>query len=157
MATKKGKGAAKDDDTFFEDGDDALIINMEEVEGQSFEAIPKGTYDGVIEELEFKMSNSSGKPMWSVAIVITDGEYRGRKLFTNLSFSEGALPGTKTNIQRFAPDILTRAFDPRKIAAEGKLVGKAVRVKTKLETYEGEERTKIAAFVPAKKSDGFEV
>lgn len=152
--TKKAK--TKKQDEMFEDGDDALIINMDEVEGQSFEVIPKGTYNGVIEELEYKLSNSSGKPMWAVVITITEGEFTGRKVFHNLSFSEKALPGTKTAIQRMAPEVLSSAFQPQKVAESGKLIGKSVRFKTKLESYEGEERTKIANFLAAKSSDGFE-
>lgn len=156
MVEKTKAKAKKEEIDSFEDGDDALTINMEAVEGQSFEVIPKGTYAAVIEELEFKMSNSSGKPMWAVTLTITDGEYSGRKLFTNLSFSEGALPNTKGQIQRFAPEVLSSAFNPKKIAESGKLIGKSVRVKTKLETYEGEERTKIASFLAAAASNGFE-
>lgn len=156
MTTDKKVKAKKADD-LFEDGDDALTINMDEVEGQSFEAIPKGTYAGVIEELEYKLSASSGQPMWALAVTITEGDYIGRKLFTNLSFSPKALPGTKANIQKIAPELLSSAFNPKKIAESGKLIGKAVRVKTKLETYEGEERTKIASFLAGKASDGFEV
>lgn len=151
---EKKKAVKKED--MFEDGDDSLVIDMESVEGQSYEAIPKGTYAAVIEECEFKMSASSGKPMWNLVLTISEGDFKGRKLFTFLSFSEAALPGTKTQIQRIAPELLSKRFDPKKIAADGTLIGKAVRVKTKLETYEGEERTKVASFLAAKASDGFE-
>jgi len=151
---EKKKAVKKED--MFEDGDDSLVIDFDKVEGQSFESIPKGTYAVVIEECEFKMSQSSGKPMWNMVLTISEGEFTGRKLFTFLSFSEKALPGTKTQITRIAPELLRGPFDPKKIAAEGSLIGKIVRVKTKLETYEGEERTKVASFLTSASSDGFE-
>jgi hypothetical protein len=131
-------------DEYFEEGDDSLVIDMDNVEEQSFELLPKGVYDCVIEDCEYKLSNSSGKPMWSLTLVVTSGEFEGRKLFANMSFSEKALPMTKATIMKIAPDVLQAPFMPKKIADEGTLVGKNVRAKTKIEKYEGEERTRVA-------------
>ncbi len=147
------KTAAKKQDDSFEDADDALTINMDEVTAQSFEVIPKGTYDVVIEKLEYGLSKSSGAPMWTVQLAITDGDFQNRKLFTHLSFSEGALPGTKAAIQKIAPDLLSAAFNPKKIAEDGDLIGTKARVKTGIETYQGEDRSKIKSWLPAAGED----
>ena len=148
--SKPSKEASKSRDDLFEDGDDSLVVDMDAVEAQSYEAIPKGTYECVIEECEFMMSNSSGKPMWSLTLTITEGEYANRKLFTNMSFSEKALPMTKTQIQRIAPDLISKRFDPRKIAADGSLIGVTCRAKTKVENYEGEDRTRVQTLLAPK-------
>ena len=152
----KGKNKATDDSGTFEEGDDSLILDMGAVEEQSFDLIPKGTYDAIIEEVEFKMSQSSNQPMWNLTLAITEGEFRGRKLFGMISFSPKALPGSKAAIRKIAPELLEGVFDVVKIAKEGLLNGKKLRVKTKIEAYDGEDRTRIAAWLAPKDSDGFE-
>lgn len=160
MATNKtttkasAKVASKADDSFEED-DSSLSIDMDSVEEAKFEAIPKGTYDVVVEEVEFKHSNTSGKPMWNLTLVITSGEFKGRKLWHIMSFSEGAQPTTKAQLLKFAPELISSRFDPKKIAESGKLNGKKFRVKTKIEPYEGQDRTKIAQVLSPKDGDEF--
>ena len=150
------KEKAKKQDEFFEDNDDALTFDMTAVEEGTYEIVPKGTYNTIIEQLEYKLSQSSGKPMWAITLVITDGEYQGRKLFTNISFSEKALSMAKTQILRIAPEVLSSTFNPRKIAESGDLIGKACRAKTKIEVYEGEEKTRVQTLLaPADNDDGF--
>lgn len=136
-------------DASFEEEGESLTINMEDVAAQTFEAIPKGTYNVTIDSAEFKMSKSSNKPMWNLTLVITDGEYANRKIFTILSFSEAALPGTKAAIQRIAPQLLTANFNPKAIAESGDLVGLTARVKTKIEQYEGNDQTRVAGWLAA--------
>jgi hypothetical protein len=157
MATKKATKETTKQDASFENGsEDSLIIDMDEVEEQSFENIPKGTYDCVIEACEYALSNSSGKPMWKMTYTITDGEFAGRKIFDLISFSEKAIPMAKGKIQRFAPEVLSKRFDPKAIADSGDLTGKALRVKTKLEEYEGDLKTKVAnVLAPKSGNDGF--
>lgn len=151
----KPKKANKADDSF-EENDDTLSIDMEAVEEQSFETIPKGTYPVTIEQCEFKHSNTSGKPMWNLTLVITGGEFAGRKLWHIMSFSEKALPMSKGQLLKFAPEIVSKRFDPKKIAESGDLLGKKFRVKTKIEPYNGEDRTKIASVLAAADTDGFD-
>lgn len=152
---KPTKKASKADDSF-EENDDSLAIDMESVEEQSFENVPKGTYNVVIEQIEYKLSNSSGKPMWNLTLIITDGEFKGRKLWHIVSFSEAALPMSKGQILKFAPEVLSKRFDPKKIAESGDLNGKKFRVKTKIEPYNGEDRTKIASVLAPAETDGFD-
>jgi hypothetical protein len=146
--------AKKKADESFADSEESLLINMDEVQAQTFEALPKGTYQATIESAEYKLSASAGKPMWNIALVVTDGEYANRKIFTILSFSEGALPGTKAAIKNIDASLLSASFDPKGIAESGALVGKAVRVKTKIEPYNGEDQTRVASWLPAS-SDAF--
>lgn len=136
-------------DASFEDGEESLLINLDEVKAQTFEAIPKGTYDVAIDSAEYKLSAASGKPMWNLQLTITDGEFAGRKIFTILSFSEKALPGTKAAIARIDSSLITSSFNPKAIAESGELVGKTARVKTKIEMYNDQEQTRVAQWLAA--------
>lgn len=132
-----------EDNELFEENDSAMVIDMENISEASFEVLPKGTYDCVIEKCDFAMSKSSDKPMWNIQLTVVDGEYKDRKLFTFMSFSEKALPMTKRTLGRIAPQLISTTFDPKKIADEGTLVGTLVKAKTIIETYEGEKKTRI--------------
>ena len=143
----------KTDDAAFESNESSLLIDLEAVEEQKFENIPNNKYPCVTEELEYKFSESSGKPMWAVKLTITEGEFEGRKLMTWISFSEAALPMTKTTLNRIAPDLISKTFDPEKIAEEGTMVGKQLIVRTKIEKItqgdrKGEMRTSVKDLYP---------
>lgn len=129
MSDTAGQGAA------FEDSDDSLLVDLSNVKEMSFEVLPKGIYAAIIESVKYEISKNSGKPMWNVQFTVSDGEYANRKLFNYMSFSEKALPGTKANIKRIAPELLSGPFNPKKIADEGYLTGKQVRLKVDVEKY----------------------
>lgn len=151
---------SEDDFNTFADGEeDSLMINLAEVEAMSFEAIPKGSYPVVVEECDFQISKSSGKPMWNVKFSITEGEYANRKLWTYMSFSEKALPMTKTNIAVLAPELLDGAFNPKTVADEGTLVGRTALAKVAIEKgQDGNEDRNVIKSLKAAGSgndDGF--
>jgi len=142
-------------DELFEDGDSSLSFDMEAVAAQSFEVIPKGIYPAVVENVEFKMS-STDQPMWSITFVLTDGDFAGRKIFDNMSFAPKALPFTKARLARLAPELISNRFNPKAIAESGDLIGKTIKLKTKIEPYNGEDQTRIASYLPAVSGSGFE-
>lgn len=112
----------------FENDEDGLVVNLSEVEEQKFELIPNGKQNIIIEENAYSLSKSSGKPMWSLKLNITGGEFKGRKLFPILSFSEKALPGTKAVIAVIAPELLDAPFkvnDPNIVTS---VVGRFAKV-----------------------------
>jgi hypothetical protein len=111
--------------------------------------VPKGIYPGEIDTVEFGMSNNSGAPMFTVQIGIADGEYKGRKLYTYLSFSQKALPFTKATIARIAPELLQGPFNPQEIADSGKLLGKPCRIRVNHVDYQGEPRARITQVLAA--------
>jgi hypothetical protein len=122
----------------FENEDAGILVDLRNVEEMSFEAIPKGIYPAVLDQCDYSLSKNSGKPMWSARFTIAEGEYANRKLFTFLSFSEKALPGTKRQIRQFAPELLSVPFDPKQVAESGALVGRPCRVKVDIEDYKPE-------------------
>lgn len=126
----------------FEDGG-SLVIDLSNIEGLKFEAIPKGIYPAVVDQCEYKMSKSSGHPMLEFIFEISEGEYNGRKLYFYASFSPKALSGTKTSLQRIEPTIFNGPFKPKEVAESGQLLGKPVRLKIKHQEYNGEMQAAI--------------
>ena len=132
----------------FEEGGE-LTVNLQDVQEQKFEIVPKGTYQAAIDKLEYGMSQSSGNPMFTVDWKITDGEYTGKSIRQFLSFSPKALSGTKAAIMRIAPELVTQPFQPAKLAAEGYFNGKTAKIRVAVGTYEGNERSSVSGIVSA--------
>lgn len=144
----------------FEGSDDGLVVDLSNVQEMSFESIPKGIYPAVLDDCKYEISKNSGQPMWNVRFTISEGDYANRKLFTYMSFSEKALPGTKRQIKQFAPELLSGPFNAKKVADEGVLIGKQVRVKVDIENYKPEggevqKRNRVRDVFAATNSDGF--
>ena len=146
MAKGNGEGS-------FEGGNGSVAVDLSNVEEASFEALPVATYDAVVYDCEFKYSQNSGAPMWSMQLQIVGGEYDNRRVFDNISFSEKALPFTKKTLGVIAPELLSGPFNPEEAAAE--MRGKQVKFKTKIETYEGNKQTRIKQYLPLGGADAF--
>lgn len=147
---------AVDEGAMFEDEADGLSVDLSKVEAQKFEVLPKGIFNGIIEEAKFEMSKSSNQPMWNLQIAVTDeGEFQNRKQFTILSFSEKALPGTKAALATFAPELVEAPFNPKSEDVLGSLTGKPVKFKIKHETYNDEPQSRVAKWIAPEAGDGF--
>lgn len=130
----------------FEEGGD-LVVNLTDVQELKFENVPKGTYLAEVDECTYGMSQSSGSPMYSVKWKITEGEFAGKTLMQFLSFSAKALPGTKTNLNRIAPELTVQAFKPKELADQGFFLGKQAKIRVDLGEYQGEKRSQIKGLV----------
>lgn len=137
-----------DEGAMFEDEGAGLVIDLSGVEALSFEALPKGTYNVIIEEVEYGLSKSSNKPMWNLKLAVLDQQYENRKLFTFLSFSEKALPGTKTTMSVIAPELLDTPFRPDDADVFTSLVGKKCAVRVSIEKYEERDQNRIKSWLP---------
>lgn len=137
----------------FDDGGD-LTVNLTDVQELKFENVPKGTYNAEVDEATYGMSNSSGSPMISVKWKIIDGEYEGKTLMQFLSFSAKALAGTKTNLNRIAPELTTQAFKPRELCDQGFFLGKKAKIRVDLGEYQGEKRSQIRGLIAMGAGDG---
>lgn len=133
MAKAKAAVVAVD----FPEGDN-LLVNWDDIEEQSFEAIPRGNYPCIISECDFQHSQAAGNPMWSIRLEVEGGEYDGRILFTHMVFAGKALGFTKATLARIAPELLESALDPQDEEAQGSLLGKHVTAKVTTRMYEGE-------------------
>lgn len=139
-----------DFDTFQDGGDgESLLVNLAEVEAQSFEVFPKSNYNLVVEECDYEISKSSGKPMWNMRFSIVDGPFANRKLFHYISFSEKALPMTKAALEVLAPELVETQFNPKKVAEEGTMIGRTATAKVGIQKGEGdyEDKNVIKSFV----------
>lgn len=123
--------------------DDNLSIDMSGVEEFKRELLPSGDYNCIISDCEYSRSQSSNKPMWTLVLEVQDGEHAKRKLWMHISFSEGALPGSKATINAIKPELLEGPFQPKKVAEEGELVGLPVTAKVGFDTYQGEKTNKV--------------
>jgi hypothetical protein len=138
--------------TVFEEGGN-LVIDLENIAEAKFEVIPKGIYSAEIDSVEFGLSNNSGAPMFTLQLLITEGDFQGRKLFTYLSFGQKALPYTKATISKIAPELLVGPFKPQEIADEGQLLGKPCRIRVAVEDYNGEPRSRVGQILAATTGD----
>jgi hypothetical protein len=141
-----------------EDDDDALVVDMENVEeGSGFEVRPRGKYPCTIYELEFGRSQRSNNPMWTVTLEVEEGhQYAGSRFFTHVTFNEGGLPRAKrflSNIGR--SDLAASQFSPKLVADEGELVGLRCTAVVVIRPYEGEKRNSVRdVLAPEGESEG---
>lgn len=140
-----------------DDGEGGFQVDWDNVEEATFEVMPKGTYPCVISEMEYKLSQASGQPMWALVLQVEEGEYANRKLFSNISFSPKALPFTKRTIARIAPELLTNDFNPKRLGDEEVLVGKSCRARVSVgkNTESGEPRNEVKELLPPLDTNAF--
>lgn len=138
---------------------EGMVFNLNEVEEQSsFEVLPKGTYNAIVEEFEFTTSQSSGSPMIKCVYSIIDGEYADRKIFDYYVLTgEGAkyaLPRLKQLITRVVPEEDSTSFNPVKFAESGVIINRQCRIALGIQTqkkgeYKGEKRNNVREILAA--------
>lgn len=137
---------------------EGMVFDLGGVEEASFEVIPRGTYNAIIEDLEFTESQSSGAPMLKAVFSITDGEYAERKVFDYYVLTgEGAkysLPKLKQLVSRVCPEVDLASFNPAKFAEDGVAVNRACQIKLAVTTqkkgeYKGEKRNNVREILSA--------
>ena len=139
---------------------EGMVFNLNEVEEQanSFEVLPKGTYNAIVEEFEFTTSQSSGSPMIKCVYSIIDGEYADRKIFDYYVLTgEGAkyaLPRLKQLITRVVPEEDSTSFNPVKFAESGIIINRQCRITVGIQTqkkgeYKGEKRNNVREILAA--------
>ena len=139
---------------------ESMVFNLNEVDEQasSFEVLPKGTYNAIVEEFEFTTSQSSGSPMIKCVYSIIDGEYADRKIFDYYVLTgEGAkyaLPRLKQLITRVVPEEDSTSFNPVKFAESGVIINRQCRITLGIQTqkkgeYKGEKRNNVREILAA--------
>lgn len=125
------------------------LTGVEDVKG--FEVMPKGTYEAVVDELNFGDSKA-GNPMITVKYIVTSPEYENRVLFDYWVLSgkggEFGLAKLKKFLVRVCPEIPLANFNPQSFSDEGLAVGKACKLIVGIQTqkqgeYKGEKRNTI--------------
>lgn len=143
----------------FEEGGDGTMIDLSEVpEDSGFETIPRGTYDVIITKCEYKLSQSSGNPMWALELEVENNEqYNGRKLFTQLVFSAKMLGRTKKALAIIGcSNLLQGAFNAEDPEVTDQLIGKTARAVVAIgKNQEGEDRNEVKNLKARPVGDGF--
>jgi len=132
---------------------EGMVFNLSGVNDDvSFEVLPKGTYDAVIEELEYTLSQSSGAPMVHAVYSIVGGEFEGRKIHDYyLMTGKGAefsLPRLKQLLTRVCPEVSLDNFNPKTFAESGVAINRMCQLKLVVQTqkkgdYKGEKRNGV--------------
>jgi hypothetical protein len=147
---------------FAEDNADTHVIDIDNVAEATRELLPAAWYNCVISDHEYDLSQASSQPMWKMKLNVEDGEYTGRVLYYNMSFSPKALPYTKPTISKCFPDLLSDPqwrsgsnLDTKKIGDEGALDGRRVRVRVGYQKYENEKRNTVKELAPPQDANAF--
>lgn len=122
----------------------AFSVNFSDV--QSFEALPAGVYSVAIIDMEEVSSSPSGYPYFKVTMEILDGEFAGRRQWSNLSLSPKAMWKLQEALIAFgeSPDSLTGEFD----FDPEKYLGVECLITVAQTTYEGRISNTVEAFLP---------
>lgn len=131
----------------FSEGD-SLVVDFNDVEEMTFEALPRGQYPCQIVECEFGYSQSKGTPMWTLRLEVSEGEYSGRILFTHLVFAGAGMGITKANLKRIAPELLAGPFDPTDEGIMESMLGKQIKARVTVRQYQGEARNNVQGLYP---------
>lgn len=130
MATNKRKGRASS----------SVNVDLSGVE-VARKAIPEGTYEVVVNQVEQKKSRD-GNPMISFEFEVADGAHKGAKLYENCSLQPQALFKLKSVLIALGLEIPNKAFD----LDLNDLVGLSCEVEVGHETYEGKKRARILQY-----------
>ena len=136
MATKSRKGRSSS----------SINVDLSGVE-TSRKAIPEGTYEVVVNEATQKDSRD-GNPMIAFEFEVSEGTYKGAKLYENCSLQPQALFKLKSVLLALGMDIPNKAFDLNL----RDLVGLTCEVEVGHEVYEGKKRARILQYNDPKES-----
>lgn len=138
--------------------EDSMVLNLEGVseEMPEFEALPPGVYDCIVENAEFKVSQS-GNPMIAWQFRCIDPEYENRLLFYHTVLNKEAGQGRlKRILVRVCPDVPLGNFSPKNFCEQGLALGLPCRVKVRVRPYEGKRRNDVTDVLPPLAAgDGF--
>lgn len=127
---------------------------------QEFEALPEDEYDAIIEKAEMRLPTEEGKsPYINLQFKITEeGEFKGRVVFSILSFSPKALFRMKQAFENLGiiepDDAIDVDYDEETMAVtEPELVGVPCRLTLGTRTYEGnlQNEVKVITGIDGKK------
>ena len=129
-------------------------IDLSSVEGPSFEVMPRGNYQCVVTECDFDFSSTKGEPMWKMRLEVMEGEFEGRRLFSNMMWAGNGLTFTKRDLEAIRPDLAGAAIQPDDDVLLDSMVGLRVTAKVATQRYEGETRNNVRQLLAPVEGDG---
>lgn len=114
-----------------------------DLSGVTSRTVPtEGIYSVKVEDIE-STESSTGNPLLKWVFVITDGKFKGSKLFENTSLQPQALFKLKSVLEGLGVDIPKKAFDLDITS----LIGLTAEVDVVTEKYEGNKKAVIAEYI----------
>jgi len=108
-------------------------FSSEEAASEARKPIPRGEYHVKITDIELKESQSEknfGKPYWGMEFTIQDGEYSGKKVWTNCMLFNGALYTFSQLMKALGYDVSAGEFevpDPEDLIGQDVIVRVTIR------------------------------
>lgn len=123
-----------------------LVLNLNEVDEKKvggFDAMPKGNYEAVLEDIELTESKA-GSPMIKWVFQFTDEEYAKRKIFNyTVLDKEFGIAMMKKIIVSLGADVDFGAFDVAEFCDTGDAIGLPINLKVGQQKYNGEIRNNV--------------
>lgn len=154
----KGNTAEAEVETqgILDESGEGFTFDMEsQAADEGFPVADAGIYDLSLDSCEYKISQSSGNPMWAMRFLIIgpDPEIAAKKISSRYyqSFKPEQMGRAKFLLQRLGrEDLLTKDFNPKTIADNGTLVGANVRARLGVrDDPQYGKSNEIKAFLPA--------
>ena len=132
---------------------DDLVVDLSDVKGGDFDAIPAGAYPVTISDWSTTATKNEGKlpagtPGINWEFTVTDGQYENRKLWTNhwihpntMGFLKGLLKATG----RYTDEELEGNLGSLSAVAD-KVLGAEVTAVVIVRKYQGDDRNEIKKF-----------
>lgn len=111
-----------------------------------FELIPSGWYPAVIENTEQRECNDGVSKMMMVTFVIIDGQFKGRKLWTNLNLWHKSEKATEFAKRTLATIVRAQGKSVIGNSSELHNVPMGIKVKAEKRNDTGEMHNSIAAY-----------
>jgi len=125
--------------------DDDLVIDLSDTQEATFEPLPAGIYNVIIETAEFVKAKESGNPMIKVMFSVTEEPYENRKFFQNWMLTEQGKPFLKRYLNSLSYP--SDSFSVQQLLSD--LPGKICRVKVRKRIYEGAEVNNVTDVLAA--------
>jgi len=114
------------------------FAEVEDMESTSFSPIPDGSYPCRVADVKDGHQTKSGDEMWRLEFEIISGDFKGRRLFDNMIFSQKAASRVKLICSRLGIDTSGEVdLQPRLLR------GREVWITTYQEQYEGKTQNRI--------------
>ena len=122
-----------------------LVLNLSGVNENAggFEALPKGKYEMMVDDVTFGTSKK-GSPMMTWKFKMDSEEYGKRSFyFYNVLDQAFGIAALKKTIVALGMDVDFDEFDPEAFADAGDAIGLPILVELGIQKYEGEKRNTV--------------
>jgi hypothetical protein len=123
-----------------------MNLNLSDTQEASFEPIPSGLYEAIIDEIE-PVESSKGTPMLRVVFLLTEEPYANRKMFHNWMLTPQGQPYLKRYLTALDYDT-SKPLRVADLCAD--VTGLRARIKVRQKMYNGEMVNNVTDILPSK-------